>query len=192
MGQRDIVKLLLDNGALPNAVDKDLWSPLHHAAREGHWSVVADLVAAGADVNIRDEVSAGAGSSVHVLPSCTCKRVRAYDRFPMPAIGGEGASKRLLAVTYHVVTQQVRHAVCDSLDVERSSVTRRQLRMLFHRCCKSAVLTSRHYFALQLYEACHASQPAHSKFCLLPSCLLLSPHFASFIVSSSLARCPRL
>lgn len=56
MGQRDVVKLLLDNGAHPNAVDKDLWSPLHHAAREGHWNVVSDLVTAGADVNIRDEV----------------------------------------------------------------------------------------------------------------------------------------
>lgn len=61
MGQRDLVKLLLDAGARPNAVDKEKWSPLHHAAREGYYGVVADLVNAGAEVNIKDEVGWGLG-----------------------------------------------------------------------------------------------------------------------------------
>jgi ankyrin repeat protein len=51
----ETVKILLDRGADPNVVDSDEhFSPLMHAAAEGHLEVVKVLIANGADSSLKD------------------------------------------------------------------------------------------------------------------------------------------
>jgi hypothetical protein len=51
----ETVKILLDRGADPNTVDSDEhFSPLMHAAAEGHLEVVKVLIAYGADRSLKD------------------------------------------------------------------------------------------------------------------------------------------
>ncbi|MCG8340703.1 MAG: ankyrin repeat domain-containing protein, partial [Cytophagales bacterium] len=50
-GDIEQVKLLLSQGAAINATDKDGWTPLHWAAKNGHQAVVAYLKERGADIN---------------------------------------------------------------------------------------------------------------------------------------------
>ena len=51
----ETVSILLDKGAQPNVVDSDEhFSPLMHAAAEGHMSVVKILLKAGADMTLKD------------------------------------------------------------------------------------------------------------------------------------------
>jgi ankyrin repeat protein len=51
----EAVKILLDHGADPNAVDSDEhFTPLMHAAAEGHLEVVKVLLANGADPSLKD------------------------------------------------------------------------------------------------------------------------------------------
>ena len=51
----ETVSILLDKGAQPNVVDSDEhFSPLMHAAAEGHLSVVKILLKAGADMTLTD------------------------------------------------------------------------------------------------------------------------------------------
>jgi ankyrin repeat protein len=51
----ETVKILLDRGADPNEVDSDEhFSPLMHAAAEGHLEVVKVLIAHGADKSLKD------------------------------------------------------------------------------------------------------------------------------------------
>jgi ankyrin repeat protein len=51
----ETVKILLDRGADPNMVDSDEhFSPLMHAAAEGHLEVVKVLIAYGADRSLKD------------------------------------------------------------------------------------------------------------------------------------------
>jgi ankyrin repeat protein len=51
----ETVKILLDRGADPNVVDSDEhFSPLMHAAAEGHLDVVKVLIANGADKSLKD------------------------------------------------------------------------------------------------------------------------------------------
>jgi ankyrin repeat protein len=51
----ETVKILLDRGADPNIVDsEEHFSPLMHAAAEGHLEVVKVLIAHGADRSLRD------------------------------------------------------------------------------------------------------------------------------------------
>lgn len=51
----ETVKILLDRGANPNVVDNDEhFSPLMHAAAEGHLEVVKVLIAYGADRSLKD------------------------------------------------------------------------------------------------------------------------------------------
>ena len=51
----ETVKILLDHGADPNRVDSDEhFSPLMHAAAEGHLEVVKVLISYGADRSLRD------------------------------------------------------------------------------------------------------------------------------------------
>ena len=51
----ETVKILLDRGANPNTVDSDEhFSPLMHAAAEGHLEVVKVLIAHGADRSLKD------------------------------------------------------------------------------------------------------------------------------------------
>ena len=51
----ETVKILLDHGADPNMVDSDEhFSPLMHAAAEGHLEVLKVLIAGGADRSLRD------------------------------------------------------------------------------------------------------------------------------------------
>jgi len=48
-GGEDCVRRLLENGAHVNAVDEDLWTSLHFAAREGHLGVCFQLLDGRAD-----------------------------------------------------------------------------------------------------------------------------------------------
>jgi ankyrin repeat protein len=47
-------RLLLDWGAKVDPVDQWKYTPLHHAARKGHLSVVKLLVERGADVRVKN------------------------------------------------------------------------------------------------------------------------------------------
>lgn len=59
----ETVKILLDRGANPNMVDSDEhFSPLMHAASEGHLEVVKVLVSGGADRSLKDVDGDDAGS----------------------------------------------------------------------------------------------------------------------------------
>jgi ankyrin repeat protein len=53
-GPLDVVKLLLERGADPNARNDEGQTPLHIASQEGVSDVVQCLLTAGADANIRD------------------------------------------------------------------------------------------------------------------------------------------
>ena len=51
----EVVKILLDKGAEPNAVDSDEhFTALMHAAAEGHLEVVKVLMSKGADHTLKD------------------------------------------------------------------------------------------------------------------------------------------
>ena len=53
-GHLDMVNLLLERGADPNAVDANSWTALFWAVHRGHVAVVKPLIARGASINIRD------------------------------------------------------------------------------------------------------------------------------------------
>ncbi|OWF52231.1 uncharacterized protein LOC110448031 [Mizuhopecten yessoensis] len=55
LGNNDIVKVLLDNGADVNMTIRGGETPLHHAAKEGHLDVVQTLLDKQADLNAQDE-----------------------------------------------------------------------------------------------------------------------------------------
>jgi len=50
----DVARLLLDRGADINAKNKNGWTPLHLAARDGHVYVARLLLERGADAGVRD------------------------------------------------------------------------------------------------------------------------------------------
>ena len=52
-GKRRVVKLLLKNGALVDAVDKDGRTALHHAVVRANAKTTRDLIKARADVNFK-------------------------------------------------------------------------------------------------------------------------------------------
>ena len=51
-GYKEVVRLLIDNGADVSSIDKNGWSALHHAVYTGHLEVVRLLIDGGADMNI--------------------------------------------------------------------------------------------------------------------------------------------
>jgi len=53
-GRKDVVELLLNNGADVNAKSNDGWSALTYAARNGRKDVVELLLNAGTDINAKD------------------------------------------------------------------------------------------------------------------------------------------
>lgn len=56
-GQMGMVKLLLANDASANTVTTVNYTPLHQAAQQGHSTIVAALLDAGADPNAQTNVS---------------------------------------------------------------------------------------------------------------------------------------
>ena len=68
-------------------------SPLHDASREGHVEVVAKLIAANADINLKDEVS----TSLHVS-----EPFRLYEGLPM--ISAWNTSQRTRKGSRHCLT----------------------------------------------------------------------------------------
>lgn len=55
LGNNEIVKVLIDNGADVNITIRGGETPLHHAAKEGHMDVVKTLLDRKADLNAQDE-----------------------------------------------------------------------------------------------------------------------------------------
>jgi hypothetical protein len=53
--REDVAAFLLGKGAKPDIVDGYAWTPLHHAAHDGHLGLVQLLLKAGADPNLRTE-----------------------------------------------------------------------------------------------------------------------------------------
>jgi len=53
-GDKDGLRLLIDQGLDVNVRDASGWTPLHHAAQQGHVDVCALLISKGADFNARD------------------------------------------------------------------------------------------------------------------------------------------
>ena len=51
-GHKEVVQLLLDNGADPNKTDKEGYNPLHGAVQAGHKDVVQILLESGIDPNM--------------------------------------------------------------------------------------------------------------------------------------------
>ena len=54
-GTRDIVKLLLDNGADPGIANNANMTPLHAVSKSGNKEITAMLLDAGADINATDK-----------------------------------------------------------------------------------------------------------------------------------------
>ena len=54
-GNAEMVKVLLEAGADPNARDGDSETPLHHAARSGNAEIVRLLLDAGADPDVKNK-----------------------------------------------------------------------------------------------------------------------------------------
>ncbi|XP_060077187.1 uncharacterized protein LOC132556762 [Ylistrum balloti] len=55
LGNNEIVKVLIENGADVNIVIRGGETPLHHAAKEGHLEIVKTLLGRKADLNAQDE-----------------------------------------------------------------------------------------------------------------------------------------
>ena len=53
-GHKELVELLIANGADVDAKDEDGWTPLHWATVNGHEATVELLLANGSDVNAKD------------------------------------------------------------------------------------------------------------------------------------------
>jgi ankyrin repeat protein len=75
-GDLEGVKRLLQQGADPNAFDDLGWTPLIHAAKRGHVDLVACLLAAGAEVDARDEARAGNTALAEVAAECSLAMAR--------------------------------------------------------------------------------------------------------------------
>jgi uncharacterized protein len=76
-GDLETVKRLLKQGADPNTFDDLGWTPLIHAAKRGHLAVVAFLLAAGAQVDARDEARAGNTALAEVAAECSLEMATA-------------------------------------------------------------------------------------------------------------------
>ena len=57
VGDVDSVVLLLQNGAKPDSLTSDLYTPLHIASKEGHRVVAEALVEHGANQSLQTKVS---------------------------------------------------------------------------------------------------------------------------------------
>ena len=68
-GRQNDAKLLLENGADPNARDDDAWTPLHFATQFGAVEIVTLLLAHGAEVDPLD--SNGNSPLSNAVFSCT-------------------------------------------------------------------------------------------------------------------------
>jgi ankyrin repeat protein len=72
------VKLLIQKGCDPNAIDEDLsFTALHSAADAGHIDVVKFLLAVGADVNAHCEEKIGETPLGQVSSNCTFEMAQA-------------------------------------------------------------------------------------------------------------------
>ncbi|HEV2547810.1 MAG TPA: ankyrin repeat domain-containing protein [Stellaceae bacterium] len=76
-GDLETVKRLLQQGADLNAFDDLGWTPLIHAAKRGHVDVVRCLLAAGAQVDARDEARAGNTALAEVAAECSLEMAKA-------------------------------------------------------------------------------------------------------------------
>lgn len=64
----DNVDLLLNHGASPDAATKDMYTPLHIAAKEGHEEVASVLLDKGASLNTATKVDTYPTSELHFQP----------------------------------------------------------------------------------------------------------------------------
>ena len=67
MGEYEKLKQVLDNNeSLINKRDRNGWTPLHEAVRDGNLDVIALLLERGADVNARTGANGEGGSALHL------------------------------------------------------------------------------------------------------------------------------
>ena len=64
MGNVDNVVLLLQHGASPDSTTKDLYTPLHIAAKEGHEEVTSVLLDHGASKDLTTKVGEACARTV--------------------------------------------------------------------------------------------------------------------------------
>lgn len=65
-GNREMVELLLSYKANPNHLDEEGFGPLHQAIAGGHFEIADMLIAAGADVNAKDQYAMLGLTPLHI------------------------------------------------------------------------------------------------------------------------------
>lgn len=65
-GNKDMVELLLSYKANPNHLDEEGFGPLHQAIAGGHFEIADMLIAAGADVNAKDQYAMLGLTPLHI------------------------------------------------------------------------------------------------------------------------------
>lgn len=95
-GDAQLTKALLDHNHNPNVSDKELRSPLYHAAFHGYRSVAEALISSGADVNY---VAEDGTTALHASLNLSLRNRESHQNlpgFPREEVGASTMSKLLL------------------------------------------------------------------------------------------------
>lgn len=99
-GHRDIVKLLLENGANPDVADNQSYYPLHLAAAFKHLEIVKDLLAHGAKLDV---VTSSLGTVLHIAAANNFHQIidiPQVKRGPIEALDHEGKTALNVAASF--------------------------------------------------------------------------------------------